>query len=187
MGDNYVQNIERLVRSQREDQQRFAHTLEAMMAQVTQLSQLIEHRDHEIAELRSRPSAAPAPAGVGEALARMPVAEIAQQIPLFDYDGSSKLTLEMWLRKIDNVKSDNNVSNGLMRTLATNKFSGVVKDWYDSQENLWALTWPELTVKLREMFGSAKDIAKEMEKLRARKWKKGERLEDYYVEKLILA
>ena len=89
--------------------------------------------------------------------------------------------MDAWLRRISSVQAVYGLDDNVVKMLAINKFSGKVQRWYNIQESLWNLSWNELADKLKEVFSEAKDTAKIMEKMRARKWNRHERLEDYYM------
>ena len=125
MEAQYIEKMEKLIELQRQDQGRYQRSLETVLAQVTQLTQLVEIRDQEIMQLRNN-NPAPVQAVNNESRQRIPFAEIAMQIPHFSFDDDSSLTLEAWLRKIENVKTVYSLNDDVVRMMATNKFDLVL-------------------------------------------------------------
>ena len=163
-----------------------------MVAQSGKMMQLLEGRGREIVQLREEAANRAQSVGVANVQenrhqARVPLTEISAQIPAFCFHEEKSVGLEIWLRRVESVRNVYKLDERTTKMLATNKFGSVVKNWYESQENFWDLQWPELVENLRTMFGEVRDQASLMERMRSRKWKKSERLEDYFIDKQNLA
>ena len=173
MGDErYARNLENLVLRQNEERQRFQQTLEAVMSQLTQMTQLLDVRDREITQLRNAPANAVNVERPEERnTSKAPFSEIAAQISTYSFENEISMTLDMWLRKVELVKVAYQLMDDAIKMLATNKFDSELKRWYESHETLWTLSWEELIVKLKEMLGENKNIAEIMERMRARRWR----------------
>lgn len=170
----------------------YQRNMEVMMAQLTNMIAIVQERDREIINLRT---ANPVPTNVtgsagtnaSQRVAKhLPFSEISSQIPKFD-DEDSTLDISRWIKRVDDVKDLYNLDDNSIRVLATNKLSGNIRKWYDADEEHCSKAWGDLKQEMLEMFRHEEDIGLLMDKLRARHWKRNERIEAYFNEKVALA
>ena len=58
-----------------------------------------------------------------------------------------------WNLSLEKSRIPKRITVDVIRMMTTNKFCGVVKKWYDSQEALWFLSWAELMPRFEAMVG----------------------------------
>ena len=155
-----------------------------MMAQVTNMISLLHDRDREITKLREE--ANNSTQKVGEHKNVIPFSEISCQIPIYN-GNSSETDVYDWIKIVDDVKAMYMVDDKTIKVLATNKLANNAKKWYDTLENMCTKTWEETKVELVDMFGDGEDLGMLMGRIRARKLKRDERVEDYFHDKCAMA
>ncbi|XP_046746407.1 uncharacterized protein LOC124411357 [Diprion similis] len=176
----------------RAERTQYQRVLDSMMAQLTQMTQLLGDRDKEIVTLRERADRADAQlvnttnSEEQQTNYRIPYTEIASQVPPFGNKENEAMSLDMWLKRIDEIQTLYNLSDDTVKILATNKFTDGVRKWYETCENACGKDWATIREEVKQMFDEDQDPVRLMDKIKNRRWRKGERLEDYYLDKLNL-
>lgn len=95
--------------------------------------------------------------------------------------------MSTWLNRVDDVQSIYSLTDDVIKLLATNKLVSNAKQWYHSNIETCKMEWTEIKNEMKDMFERYEDTATIMDKIRARKWKRGEMFEDYYYDKVRIA
>lgn len=118
--------------------------------------------------------------GVGAPV--VPIAEVSAQIPT--YGDEDSISLQQWIRKIDDLQILYGIPDQTVKILATNRLKGKIRQWYDAAPAGHLQTWAHLKGELLELFGDSIDENEIREKIRNLRWMKNEPFEDYFHHKV---
>lgn len=111
-------------------------------------------------------------------------ADIGTQIPTFG--DKEDEDVETWLNRVDEIKDAFEVSDKIIKVMATKQFRGKVREWYNSTPGTIQRKWEDLKQELKLMFGSYESHISVMKKMENRKWKPGETFSSYFYDKIKL-
>ena len=101
----YIKAIEKLMGQQKEDQKIYTNSLATMMAQLSIMMQTLENREQEFVQLCEQIAnrqAGGARSNEGTTVCQAPLTEIAVQIPKFDFHEENLMSIDSWIRRVEN-------------------------------------------------------------------------------------
>lgn len=111
-------------------------------------------------------------------------ADIGSQIPI--YGDKEDEDVEVWINRVDEIKQAFDLSEKVVKVIATKQLRGKVRDWYSCTPGMVQKTWSELKIDMKRMFASYESHISLMKKMENRRWKAGETFSNYFYDKVKL-
>lgn len=148
------------------------------------IAQLIESTARAVLGAAERVRQENAEVQEAQAVRHVDYRDVGGQIPV--YGKNTDDDVEVWLARVDEIKKAYEVSDPIIKVLATKQLNGRARDWYDYTEGTIAMEWEELKIAMTRMFASHESHVSLIRKMESRVWKPGEKFSTYLFDKLKL-
>lgn len=110
--------------------------------------------------------------------------EIAALVPVFKGSGDDA---EEWLRRVDSVRNLYRPSDTALLLIIISKLEGKALAWFHSKAEHVEMNYEQFKSALLRMFKVKEDRVTLFKRFENRRWRRGEKFNDYYMDKVLLA